>query len=83
MGTSLSVELFAKLQSNFWKLSEQGRQLLVHIQERLLIGQERYGGFKFGEHDLDQMSYEELLDFIVYISAKVHLKSVEDTRNTT
>lgn len=53
----------------------------MHIQDRLLLGQERYGGFKFGEHDLDQMSYEELLDFIVYISAKVHLKSIEDTRN--
>lgn len=81
MGSGVSVELFAKLQANFWKLNTQGRQLLVHIQDRLLLGQERYGGFKFGEHDLDQMSYEELLDFIVYISAKVHLKSIEDTRN--
>lgn len=67
-------ELFARLQSNFWKLMPQAREFLVSIEERLLVGQERYGGFKFSEYDLDQMAREEIEDFIVYIVAKTYLK---------
>lgn len=56
------------------RLQPEARALWSDIGERLLIGQERYGGFKFGEHDLDQMALEELEDFLVYIVAKRFIK---------
>lgn len=79
MGACLSLDSiekvqFDKHQSNFWKLMPEARQLLLEIEERLLVGQERYGGFKFDEYDLDQMSVEEIEDFLVYIVAKYRKK---------
>lgn len=65
---------FAEHQANFWKLIEPTRAFLLDIERRLLVGQERYGGWKFEEHDLDQMSLEEIDDFVVYIVAKSYLK---------
>lgn len=47
--------------------------LWMEIGARLLKGQEQYGGFKFGEYDLDQMALEELEDYVVYRAAKRYL----------
>jgi hypothetical protein len=55
-------------------LQPQAGKFWMEIGERLLVGQERYGGFKFSEYDLDQMAREEIEDFIVYIVAKTYLK---------
>lgn len=55
-------------------LMPEAGELWMEIGERLLVGQERYGGFKFSEYDLDQMSQEEIADFLVYISAKYRKK---------
>lgn len=66
--------LAAELQTNLRLLQPEARKLLVDISARLVVGQERYGGFKFAEHDLDQMSVEEIEDFIVYITAKGYLR---------
>ncbi len=63
-----------RLGDTFWKLMPEATNLLADISERLLIGQERYGGFKFDEYDLDQMSVEEIEDFLVYIVAKYRKK---------
>lgn len=71
VGTSLPLE---KLQACFSRLMPEAQELLTDIAERLVVGQERYGGFKFGEYDLDQMSVEEIEDFIVYIVAKYRKK---------
>lgn len=57
-----------------WELDPAARELWVQIGERLLHGQKHYGGFKFGEYDLDQMAVEEIEDFIVYRMAKRLLK---------
>jgi hypothetical protein len=48
--------------------------LWVDIGRRLLKGQKHYGGFKFGDYDLDQMALEEIEDFIVYRAAKKYLE---------
>ena len=71
MGPNLSLE---RLTNSFERLIPEAQTLLTEIAERLVIGQERYGGFKFGEYDLDQMSVEEIEDFIVYIVAKYRRK---------
>ena len=55
-------------------LQPQAGAFWMAIGERLLVGQERYGGFKFADYDLDQMAEEEIEDFIVYIVAKKFLK---------
>ncbi len=70
MGASLS------LADNYDKLMPEARKLLEDIAERLVVGQERYGGFKFAEHDLDQMALEEIEDFIVYVIARTYLKKI-------
>lgn len=67
-----------KLEEIWAKLQPQAQRLWADIGERLLVGQERYGGFKFAEHDLDQMAIEEIEDFIVYLVAKQYLKRVEN-----
>lgn len=51
-------------------LEKKAFELWVEIGERLVEGQKRYGGFKFADYDLDQMSKEEIEDWIVYIMAK-------------
>jgi hypothetical protein len=58
-------------------LQPEAGKLWMDIGERLLVGQERYGGFKFSEYDLEQMAREEIEDFIVYIVAKMYLREKE------
>lgn len=58
------------------RLSPEALSLWQDIGERLVVGQERYGGFKFSEYDLDQMAVEEIEDFLVYITAKQYLKKL-------
>lgn len=53
------------------QLPPETKKFWEFIGERLVIGQERYGGFKFGEHDLDTMALEEVADFAVYFMAKI------------
>lgn len=57
------------------QMDNQTFKLWVFIGERLLHGQKQYGGFKFGEYDLDKMAAEELADLVVYLSAKTLLKT--------
>lgn len=73
-------ELFSRLQSNFWKMGEAEKELLVDIQERLLMGQEKYGGFNFEKYDLDQMALEEIEDYIVYRAAKRFLEAKRERK---
>lgn len=75
-------ELFAKLQSNFWKMGEAEKELLVDIQERLLMGQKKYGGFNFEKYDLGQMALEELEDYIVYTVAKKYLEKRRERKGS-
>lgn len=67
----------------FWALGVQARELWLQIGRRLVVGQERYGGFKFGEYDLDQMAKEELEDFLVYICAKTFYKENHESEGPT
>lgn len=56
------------------KIQPEAQAFWEFIGKRLEIGEERYGGFKFGEHDLAQMSLEELADFAVYVMAMVWIQ---------
>lgn len=58
-------------------------KLWLFIGERLLHGQKHYGGFKFGEYNLDQMAAEELADLVVYIAAKSYLKELDNANSGT
>ena len=58
----------------FESLSPGAKRLVVDVGRRLLLGEERYGGFKFAEYDLDHMAVEEIEDFLVYIVAKTFVK---------
>lgn len=62
------------------QLESQARALWMDLGRRLLLGQDRYGGFKFGEVDLDQMALEEIEDFIVYRAAQRYMKAGKHER---
>jgi hypothetical protein len=55
------------------KMEPETRKLWEFIGERLLVGQEHYGGFNFQKYELDKMALEELLDLVVYRAAKKYL----------
>lgn len=54
-------------------LEDSAYKLWLDIGERLVVGQVRYGGFKFAEYDLAKMATEEIEDFLVYITAKHYI----------
>jgi hypothetical protein len=66
--------LMPEIEVTLFELDPEARELWVAIGRRLLHGQKHYGGFKFGEYDLDQMAVEEIEDFIVYRMAKRLIK---------
>lgn len=75
MGASVSVErdLGGEAEDLAAEMNNETFALWVDIGRRLVKGQNHYGGFKFGEYDLDQMALEEIEDFIVYRAAKRYL----------
>lgn len=75
MGTRMSVDNPLERLAEMWeKMQPQARMLWEFMGQRLLLGQERYGGFRFGEVDLGQMRIEELGDFGVYMMAELYLR---------
>lgn len=77
MPIGLGSEESAEVDRICEELAPQGFALWLDIGRRLLVGQARYGEFKFGEVDLDQMALEEIEDFVVYRAA---LRYIERTK---
>lgn len=73
----MSVDWGGKAEDIAAEMTDETFALWVDIGARLLTGQKQYGGFKFGEYDLDKMALEEIEDFIVYRAAKRYLAKLQ------
>lgn len=69
----------AKLAS---EMGEATFALWMAIGERLVKGEKDYGGFKFEEKDLDLEAMEELMDWVVYRTAKKFLENQEKGKSS-
>ena len=62
------------------EMGQETYDFWVFLGNRLLKGEQDYGGFKFAEYNLDLMGLEELADLMVYRVAKEYLKQLRANR---
>lgn len=59
------------------EMGEETYNFWVFLGNRLLHGEKNYGGFKFGEYNLDQMELEEWADGFIYRMGREYLKKLQ------